>query len=925
MSEYLKKNLDLLQKNHPELLKKITPFLDNDKVKICQKSDGYYDLIIPYREGNIALYGGKIKDFWIDGPLASISNDFFGICIFLGFGLGYSIESVLNHVSNLYKILIFEPSIDIFVTALKIRDLSSILSNPKVEIYLGMEEEKIKPRLIRFERIFMNEDIYFLEIPSYKKFLPQSERFFKKIFSVANELNISGATTTKKGEQIFLNRVKNLDVLFRSSNLFNFKDMFKGIPAILVAAGPSLDKNIGYLKQLNNKAIIFCVDSAFATLQKHNITPHFVSTIDYQDIAYQKLSDWSAKDELNTILLYILSCCPLTTKRFPAKHHIYCPLSDMFNNLVNKLVFSKEEAIECPSTVAHLNLLVAQIMGNNPIILIGQDLTDIDKSHAEGTILQYNTKNKKDELLPTKAWGSGNTFTRRNFWEMKFKFEEYIQNLPDFTYINATEGGVHIDGTIDLKLNDVIKQYLTNSYNIDELLNSVISNNNLTKRIDILHQFQTILNEIHNIKIETITGKNIINKLIQNKNSNPNNSLIKKANKIINKLEKNRITYISYELVAKYSRQLDREKRNIKNLNDELNFFHKMFSCYETAFNTFESHFEKVLSNIEKELKIREKIKRDIKNNKLHLKLARILYKLESFYLAKKSYLSIWHSMELKEKDILYLGKTLIHLHDIENFRKLNTNKLPPYIRAEFDRLIENYINMYLKLSGWENDSFKRPVLPYVKRHFLLKALDLNPKHKEVLKALNILLDNDITKAKEALEINDPLSCENILNPWIKIFPNNSQVTSLLSRAKLEQGDIISAIGLLERCLKLDPNNPENYIISASIFIQINDIEQAKIAIEKASSLEPAYNSYWMELGDILFEKDIINEALYAYEKAFLALPQKVEILIKISKCYLKLGQFKAAREALYQAIRINPHNQLIVDKLKLIENQLNQ
>ena len=80
-----------------------------------------------------------------------------------------------------------------------------------------------------------------------------------------------------------------------------------------------------------------------------------------------------------------------------------------------------------------------------------------------------------------------------------------------------------------------------------------------------------------------------------------------------------------------------------------------------------------------------------------------------------------------------------------------------------------------------------------------------------------------------------------------------------------------------------------------------------------------------MELGDILFEKDIINEALYAYEKAFLALPQKVEILIKISKCYLKLGQFKAAREALYQAIRINPHNQLIVDKLKLIENQLNQ
>jgi len=927
MNNYLTQNLKVIEDRHPELLKKITPFLETNKVEVCQSPDGLYDLIIPYKDGKIFLYGGKIQDQWIKGPLRSVNKDFYGICIFLGFGLGYSVESIIKNLPDVYKILIFEPSPDIFVTALKIRDLSPILSNPKVEIYLGIEEEKIKERIVKYERLLMNEDTYFLEIPSYKKFLPRSQSFFQKIFSFINELNISGATTAKQGETIFLNKIKNLDVLFRSHHLFDLKDIFKGIPAILVAAGPSLDKNIEFLKEVEDKAVIFCVDTSFATLKKYNITPHFISTIDYQEIAYQKISDWSSSDEINTNLLYILSCCPLVTKRFPAKRHIYCPISEMFNNLVNKLLFTKDESIECPSTVAHLNLLVAQIMGNSPIIFIGQDLTDIKSSHCKDTILQYNPKNKKGELIPTKAWGGGSTFTRRDFWDMKFKFEQYIQNLPETIYINATEGGVHIEGTTDIPLKEVIKRYLKDKHNINQrLLN--IKQTTYDNKSRTINKLNDILTNCQKLKQLSYKGLNLTKKL-QKTGNIVNNSLIEQTNKLIAKIEKDKVTYLIYELIAKYTKEIDRLKINIKNPADEFELFNKIFTYYRNAFSKLETELNKTLTNIKRELKIREKIRKNPEDKKLFIKLARVFYKLESFQLTRSFYLlSNDDNYRLfNETDILYFGKTLIHLHDIERFN-LFIKEVPinSSIMEEFNILKRRYIELYLyKYLHWQHGHFNKKVLPQVKRHFLLKALKLDPQNKEVLTALTTVLNEDLDKAKQELANNNLIEAEKILNSWIKIFPDNLTVITLLSKTKLAQGDIISAVGLLERCLKLDPDNPENYIISASIFIQTNDLEQAKLAIEKACMLDPSYNSYWMELGDILFENNMINEALSAYEKAFINLPNKLELLIKISKCYLKLGQFKAAREALYQAIQISPNNQLIVEKLKILENQLNQ
>ncbi len=57
------------------------------------------------------------------------------------------------------------------------------------------------------------------------------------------------------------NYLDNWSHTFRGTDISHFKDIYKGKPAIIVGAGPSLDKNKRYLKKVKGKALILCVDA----------------------------------------------------------------------------------------------------------------------------------------------------------------------------------------------------------------------------------------------------------------------------------------------------------------------------------------------------------------------------------------------------------------------------------------------------------------------------------------------------------------------------------------------------------------------------------------------------------------------------------------------------------------------------------------
>ncbi|EOH7148894.1 6-hydroxymethylpterin diphosphokinase MptE-like protein, partial [Campylobacter coli] len=54
--------------------------------------------------------------------------------------------------------------------------------------------------------------------------------------------------------------------------------------AIIVSTGPSLTKQLPLLKKYQNKATIFCADSSYPILAKHNIKPDYVCMLERTEL-----------------------------------------------------------------------------------------------------------------------------------------------------------------------------------------------------------------------------------------------------------------------------------------------------------------------------------------------------------------------------------------------------------------------------------------------------------------------------------------------------------------------------------------------------------------------------------------------------------------------------------------------------------------
>ncbi|MEE8483255.1 MAG: 6-hydroxymethylpterin diphosphokinase MptE-like protein, partial [Nitrospinota bacterium] len=75
---------------------------------------------------------------------------------------------------------------------------------------------------------------------------------------------------------------KNRDHILRTPGVARLFDRFKSIPAVVVGAGPSLDRNLRYLALAKGKSVIIACDTALKILAGNGIMPDIVINLDPQ-------------------------------------------------------------------------------------------------------------------------------------------------------------------------------------------------------------------------------------------------------------------------------------------------------------------------------------------------------------------------------------------------------------------------------------------------------------------------------------------------------------------------------------------------------------------------------------------------------------------------------------------------------------------
>ncbi|MGE5604578.1 MAG: 6-hydroxymethylpterin diphosphokinase MptE-like protein [Bacteroidota bacterium] len=306
------------------------------------------------------------------------------------------------------------------------------------------------------------------------------------------------ATSNLFGEQWLVNAIKNLKYITDSPGVRNYFNQFKGVPGIIVSAGPSLEKNVRLLNKIKEKAVIICAGTSIRAMQKMGVKPHFLVAFDgthYNATIYRDLD----LEDISLIYNYRFNYQALS---YFKEKKIYMKLdsetfSDFLSYHFNGYDFG---TIRSGFSVAHPSLDLAVQFGCDPIILIGQDLayTD-DKRYAESQNQQYIQRDRlPDGCFITKDINSQDIVTDRQLDSFRLLFELMVEHYykGKANIFNATEGGQPIKGIPNRKLQDVIDQYCLEehgiSYKIEQSYQKAIKELKLNKisNVDLIKKFQ---------------------------------------------------------------------------------------------------------------------------------------------------------------------------------------------------------------------------------------------------------------------------------------------------------------------------------------------------------------------------------------------------------------------------------------------------
>lgn len=257
--------------------------------------------------------------------------------------------------------------------------------------------------------------------------------------------------------------------------------VFKGRPAIIVAAGPSRDKQFPLLKKIAGQAVVITLNRCVDAFVDEGIVPDMMLVTDSQAVIPRLHLQASNPDTVPTVVSRV-SVHPEVFDFDATRRFCYTDGHDHETGIMQLLGLKSFDKLPGMS-VAHSSLLLAYHMGCNPIIMVGQDLaftgdryyaaSDKDDIRLERLSdgLARTTVSKREVaagldraggtlLVEVPGFDGTPVETNPAMAKMITYFEVIAEELEgNVELINATEGGAFLKGMSHRPFQEVVDQY----------------------------------------------------------------------------------------------------------------------------------------------------------------------------------------------------------------------------------------------------------------------------------------------------------------------------------------------------------------------------------------------------------------------------------------------------------------------------------
>lgn len=540
------------------------------------------------------------------------------LLVVYGLGLGYLVEALLEQLDERIALFVIEPDQEVFQLAMKSCNLCNILASKRVFIHIG---DSLVDLHNNFFTVYDATRFHSIVITGLSGHQTVYNDFYSKamtsIKQVVDSTVMELETIAKIGPEIVSSTILNFVEYCTHPGVDSLFNKFKGVPAIIVAAGPSLNQNIELLHEVKGKAVIIAVGTAARPLQKHGIIPDFIVSIDPMSFNYDHFREYDSQD---VALLTDIQSHPKILQTFQGP--IFVATNQSFiHNWLEGTVETKGD-LETGGTAAHSAMTAAYKMGANPIVFIGQDLAFANdgRTHATGTSYgdtetsNYTyTSGDNVALFPVKANNGKQVLTNRIFNQFRLFIEKWIQCNNDRTYINATEGGALIAGTQVKTLKEVLSIYCNDPIDVQStifLIREDFHKLPIEQTLTILYRRLADGNRILTAIVSILKRLKQLQQAYESKNWNQVRKYTNNINKTFQQFEKDIYIRPAVEILAHHIIHHVLYRRN-EALYSEGNNFQTEIADYNIYYGKIAEGVERVRDLIEEIIKYAEEKKHE--------------------------------------------------------------------------------------------------------------------------------------------------------------------------------------------------------------------------------------------------------------------------------------------------------------------------
>ena len=458
--------MEQLYSNRTDLYHIIEADTEQGKVLAVEKNNRFYPL-------NSFYDAQKAAEEWSEQFECNDMNDN-SVIIVYGLSDGKSILKLCEK-RPACRVIVYEPCEDIFWKAMKYEEVAELAEKENVCLVVnGVCEEYFFHALqsilnySNFQLVVQAVLPNYLQLfrQEYQKMLDVYKSVVELIIFTRNTMILRGVEIQHNAYGLTRDMVESNSII-QLVNIMNTKET-KDVPALLVAAGPSLDKNVEDLKKARGKAFLMVVDTALNTVLEHGIIPDMTISIDSQ----KPLNLFKNEKFENIPIALSMNTNRKIVNKNRARHFYEIDDQSYLKKIIEKM---DKKSIQLPTggSVANNALSLLYEMGFKTIILVGQDLAyPGGVEHTEAAYGKGNDKvdTKKKNYIEVEDNFGNLILTEANMNIYRKWIENYIVAYDDLKVINATEGGAKITGTEFITLSEAIERYCKQDFDVKQIL-----------------------------------------------------------------------------------------------------------------------------------------------------------------------------------------------------------------------------------------------------------------------------------------------------------------------------------------------------------------------------------------------------------------------------------------------------------------------